>query len=253
MRHNSTVLFRGPSRFDGQPIVALYTERSKNEKTGPMGQLAIMLEDVHPTVGVKSGLDISVCGGCGLAGDRGCYVNTLFGPGKAWKAYKAGNANKFDLDYFKMISDYQPTRLGSYGDPAAIPRDVLNIVIGNAGHTGYTSSWQRDDVQEYRDILSASVHTMQEYEQAKRIGWKVYFTPLDGTDPSTIGLTLCPASVEAKEEREHAGKPKRVDCANCLLCNGTSKHCNDIYSPMHGGPAVKAKIRKHEKAYAIGM
>ena len=244
------MLFRSPSRFDDKPIVALYTERSKNEKTGPMGQLAIMLEDVHPTEGVKSGLDVSVCGGCGLAGDRGCYVNTLFGPGQAWKAYKSGKANEFDSDYFKMISDYQPTRLGSYGDPAAIPRDVLGLVIGKAGHTGYTSSWQRDDVQEYRDILSASVHTMQEYVQAKRIGWKVYFTPLDDTDPAAIGLTLCPASTEAKKARDDAGKSNRVTCADCLLCSGSGKPTNDIYSLMHGGRAVMSKIDMLKRQYA---
>ena len=83
------------------------------------------------------------------------------------------------------------------------------------------------------------------------MGWKTYFTPIDGTDPSTLGLTLCPASKEATESREHAGKPKRVTCADCLLCSGTSKPSNDIYSIMHGGKAVMSKVERLKREYAM--
>lgn len=252
MRFNTTVLFRGVSLLDNlSKIVVLYVAGSDNVKTGPMGQAYIMLENVHPTEGVRAGLDTGICGACPLAGGNGCYVITGFGPSAVWNAYKKGNVNKFDSNYFKTISDYQPTRIGAYGDPVAVPRHVWDIVIGKAGHTGYTSSWRLPHAKAYRDILSASVHTIKEYEEAKDMGWKTYFTPIDGTDPSSLGLTLCPASKEATMEREHAGKPKRITCADCLLCSGAGKPSNDIFSPMHGGKAVMSRINKLKSEYAM--
>lgn len=254
MRHNSTVLYDGPSMFDGAtPIIAAYTEHSENRKTGPVGQVTIILRDVAPTTAIRSGQDSAICGGCIFAGGNGCYVIPAFAPAAIYRAYHSGNINQFNHDAIKRMVDCQPTRIGSYGDPLAIPLDVLKIAIGKAGHTGYTSSWQDARALEYKDYLMASVHTLSDHNRAVALGFRTYFTAIDGTDPASIGLTLCPASNEAKTQRELAGKPKHITCADCLLCDGSGRQANNIYSFTHGGPAVKAKIRKHEKAYAVGM
>ena len=69
MAANGVVLYRGPSRLDGAPIVVVATglqRPSENEKTGPMVQTWILRSDEHPVSAVHSGADASICGDCPL-------------------------------------------------------------------------------------------------------------------------------------------------------------------------------------------
>jgi hypothetical protein len=62
-------LWRGPSRLDGAPIVAIATglaEPSSNPKTGPMVQTWILRADSSPQEAQRTGADASVCGDCPL-------------------------------------------------------------------------------------------------------------------------------------------------------------------------------------------
>lgn len=67
--HQGLVLWEGPSRLDGAPIVLIATgmrRGSSNEKTGPMVQTWILRQDVAPHVAQRTGADASVCGDCPL-------------------------------------------------------------------------------------------------------------------------------------------------------------------------------------------
>ena len=67
--HQGLVLWEGPSRLDGAPIVVIATgmrRGSSNEKTGPMVQTWIMRQDEAPHVAQRTGSDASVCGDCPL-------------------------------------------------------------------------------------------------------------------------------------------------------------------------------------------
>lgn len=44
----SSILYRGPSLLDGQPIVAIAIVKSDNAKTGNMVQTYILREDIDP-------------------------------------------------------------------------------------------------------------------------------------------------------------------------------------------------------------
>jgi len=68
-RVSGIILYEGPSRIDGAPIVAIATgldDPSSNEKTGPMIQTWIMRSDIPPHVAQSSGDDASVCADCKL-------------------------------------------------------------------------------------------------------------------------------------------------------------------------------------------
>jgi hypothetical protein len=67
--HQGIVIWEGPSRLDGAPIVAIATglaRSSSNEKTGPMVQTWILRQDQAPHVAQRTGADESVCGNCPL-------------------------------------------------------------------------------------------------------------------------------------------------------------------------------------------
>ena len=98
MREIGVVFYRGPSQFDGAPIVAIALfGRSSNRKTGAMVQTYIIRADVAPIDAVQLGLDRSACGSCALralvgAGfvGRKCYVEVGRGPTMVGGAFQRG-------------------------------------------------------------------------------------------------------------------------------------------------------------------
>ena len=67
MKPNGYVLWRGPSKFNGEAIVLIATgfqRKSQNKKTDDMLQFWILLEDTRPDEAVKTGLDQGICGDC---------------------------------------------------------------------------------------------------------------------------------------------------------------------------------------------
>src|SRR5208282_2367359 len=104
-----------------------------------MIQTYILRTDMEPQTAIKIGADASICGDCRHRGDgtgkgRTCYVNVGQGPLGVYRAFKRGKypANDFQLD----IGDGRIVRLGTYGDPAAVPAHLWQYLVNNAdGHT----------------------------------------------------------------------------------------------------------------------
>ena len=72
-RYKTVEAWRGPSPYDGTPIVLILTglsplasEQSGNRKTGAMVQSYILRQDMSPIVAVMSAADRAVCGDCSL-------------------------------------------------------------------------------------------------------------------------------------------------------------------------------------------
>ena len=63
------IIYSGPSRIDGAPIVAIAVWDSSNRKTGSMLQTYILRSDIDPRDANKYGEDFSICGTCDLKGD----------------------------------------------------------------------------------------------------------------------------------------------------------------------------------------
>lgn len=220
MAANGLILYEGPSMLDGAPIVVIATgikTASTNAKTGGMIQTYILRSDVPPIDAVRSGDDASVCGGCVHRGDgtgkgRSCYVTLMHGPRGVYAAYKRGS-------YPKAVPCFadRMVRLGTYGDPAAVPVQIWRDALrGAAGWTGYTHQWDRIPKREHKQwaaLVMASVDDQLGMELAHALGFRTFRVTPVGVGPIKGVEIVCPASHEAGQ---------KVQCHECKACMGTS-------------------------------
>ena len=225
---NGFLFYRGPSAIDNEPIIAIATFGSKNAKTGSgLIQTWIMREDIGPVDAQKNGSDRSVCGSCPLRPiimhsakawriaeprARQCYVKTFQAPRSVWSAYHRGVYPA--LEAFRNLHKLagMRIRLGSYGNPSAIPFEAwadLARVTGARIGTGYDHMWRIGDSR-FSRILMASVHSEDEAREAQSLGYRT-FRVRKSTDPIMENEIICPASKEAG---------KRLTCDKCFACNG---------------------------------
>lgn len=211
------VVYQGPSRLDGAPIVLVVTLASHNEKTGPMAQAWVLRADMDPQCAIATGQDRSICGDCvhrsGGALERSCYVVTWFGPLNTWKAWQRGRYSAVSpQDAAELIAGAE-VRITAYGDPAAVPFRVWSALLaGCAGWTGYTHQWRTCD-QRFSRILMASVESEHEADYAHRIGWRTFRARV-ASEPVRGDEIVCPASAEAGH---------RLTCQACQLCVGLTR------------------------------
>lgn len=233
MLNNQTgfVLYQGASRIDGKPIVVVITHDSVNRKTGPMDQAWIMRSDIHPFHATRTGDDYSVCGDCAHrpANGNSCYVTVQHGPASVWRSFRDGKYPEFRGRQAELVMRGRHLRIGAYGDPAAVWRDVWEPLLGKlAGWTGYTSQWRTCD-QSFKLFLMASVHTERDYVDAQLKGWRTYRIR---TGPLKIAEVACPASAESGHQKT---------CQQCLLCSGLSARgfgARSIAIYPHGAPVA---------------
>jgi len=240
------ILYEGPSRVTGEPIVAIATGlvfKSKNVKTKNMAQTYILCRDIMPTVALRTGQDEDVCGRCVfrmVEGNGACYVDVGSGPTMVWKAYKDGvypHAEKHHLEY---IRENFHVRFGAYGDPAAVSSKVWRgIMPSNPRHsTGYTHDWRRNTSQHYKKFLMASVESEAQAEEAIHKGWRpFYVVALDREIPE--GFAQCP------DDDLFVGK--KVGCEDCGACNGLRGGASKpiaIFAHGQSATSVKAPRRR---------
>ena len=153
LNKNTFIIYEGPSMLDGLDIVVLisgFKTRSKNDKTGDMFQTWILVKDIHPVEAAKMGLDVSICGDCirRPIHENTCYVQLGKAVTSMWRAYKYDRYEKVTpAQVADMISNHKRTkklRIGSYGDPLAVPSEVFKPLIDVAeSFTGYTHQVKR--------------------------------------------------------------------------------------------------------------
>ncbi len=212
---NGYILWRGVSRLDGRtPIVAIVTgcaSSSANSKTGHMLQTWILRESVDPWQAVKSGADAAICGNCKHRPSTGgaCYVRVYQAPLSVWRAYHRG-IYPVATD-ITAIGQGKAVRLGSYGDPAAVPVEIWEALVSRAvKHTGYTHQWRRPEFDPLSKLVMASADTPDERDIARARGWRTFTVRLE-SDPLAARESVCPASSEAGH---------LTNCATCGACNG---------------------------------
>ena len=236
----SAVVYLGPSRFDGAPIVAIVTglrRASSNPKTGRMAQLWILRADLSPLEAIDKRADYSVCGDCKLRGDgandRACYVSMKNAPLAVYRAFVRGVYPTMDpTDVARYMREMAlPIRFGAYGEPSALPLSVLNDLADGTRFTGYTHQWRMTPVSVFRHLLMASVDSVSEASQAQALGWRTFRTRTADA-PMLTHEIMCPAA----DEMGH-----RTTCADCALCDG-SRGSNDrrrnIAIIVHGSSKV---------------
>lgn len=225
-----TVIYQGPSLLDGAPIIAVVTSRSTNAKTGPMLQSWILREDIPPAEAVKSGADYSVCGACVHRGGS-CYVAIHRAPSSVWKTYQRGRYTfAASPEALTSLGFGHRVRVGSYGDPAAVPARIWEALLSRAdGWTGYTHQWR--SALALQPYTMASVDSEAEREEARALGWRTFRVRARGA-ARLKGEAACPASEEAGH---------KLTCAQCLACRGAGPR-GDVTIEVHG-------TRRHLKAF----
>ena len=216
---NGYILWRGASLIDGAPVVAIVTGcagSSSNRKTGAMLQTWILRADVSPVDAVRTGADYSICGNCPERGDghgkaRACYVNVGQAPLGIWRAYRRGSYDHAPIA-LSAIGSGRAVRVGSYGDPAAVPMAVWQALISRASmSTGYTHQWKTAPA--LAALCMASASSLQDAEQARALGFRV-FRIRRADDPLMARESVCPASTESAVDD--------ITCSKCGACNGAS-------------------------------
>lgn len=237
------IVYEGPSLLDGAPIVAIALTGSSNRKTGNMVQTYIIRQDVKPTDALKTGQDASVCGDCKHRPINGgaCYVVVAQGPVVVWKGYKAGKYPKATPDQIAQLGQDRMVRLGTYGDPMAVPAEVWEVLtVGAAGRTGYSHQWGNKalpahHVARIMALTMASVDDQREASQAQAQGLR-YFRIRSADEPISAREFMCPASDEAG---------KRKTCSQCGACDGSERGLKA--SPViivHGTKARKFEAQR---------
>ncbi len=244
------VLYRGPSLLDGAPIVAIAITGSSNRKTGNMVQTYILRDDVSPCDALKSGADASICGDCKHRPALGgaCYVVVPQGPTSVWKTYKRGaypsladvitpsNVYGKRDNAVALLGKGRAVRLGTYGDPAAVPALVWEALTAECDkRTGYTHQWRTEAARDLRALCMASCDTPEEREEARAAGWRTFRVML----PDELvgeGEFACPASEE---------QGKRTTCAKCGACNGATR------GTAQASPAIIAHGSKARRFIAV--
>jgi len=243
------VFYRGESLIDGAPIVGIAINGSRNQKTG--GQLIqtyIIREDMSPMHASKSGLDVSICGECKhrgkptdnpekkIASERSCYVNLGQGPTTIYKGLQRGIYPDASADIIKGFADGKGVRLGTYGDPAAIPRSAWDaLLMGASFHTGYTHNLRVQpsmselcmvSADSQQASASAKSHNRRSFRVIPMAVWQA-----KGKASIASHEIMCPASTEAGA---------RVTCSDCRLCNGSASKAKSIAIVAHGRGAKYA-------------
>jgi hypothetical protein len=222
------VIYDGPSIFDGKRIVVIANgfKRNYNEKIGNMVRTWIIKPDIHIVEALQTGADYSICKDCKhrYAGMKSCYVNPLRGPMGVYHAYLGGSYVPCTENHLKLFEN-RTLRLGSYGDPAAVPIEVWRrYCIISSGYTGYTHHWNTCD-QEFKYLCMASVDTIEEKEQAQAMGWRT-FRVRKAEGELLEDEFVCPASNEAGH---------KTTCDKCCGCGGLgSKWTKNPVIVVHG-------------------
>jgi hypothetical protein len=194
----SGIIYKGPSQLDGKPIVVIATYSNRNTKTGAVVQTYILSTE-NPLEASKTGRK-----------GRRCYVNLGQGVLIVFRAFERGVYPMADSpDARRSLGAGRFVRIGTYGDPAAVPDYVWEELIGHArNHTAYTHQigWRPDIAMQSADSYEEALT----HWEAGRRTFRVVSDILK-VDPTRE--VLCPASKEAG---------RRVQCADCRLCNGSA-------------------------------
>lgn len=225
------ILYEGISQLTHEPIVVVATINSNNVKTGNMVQTWIIRSDLSPVEASKQHKDDAICGNCPHRQSTGgaCYVNIGQAPSAVYKAYKKGSYKSFDESVHKELFFGRMIRLGSYGDPAAVPVEVWNNILKYCiGHTGYTHQINHKNFQ--KDILKicqVSADTPKQALKLQRQGLKTFRVALPND-----GLL--------EDEIECLSDSKGLSCLACGLCNGRKQN---IAIVVHGARSNRFKSK----------
>ena len=228
MNATGYIVYRGPSVLDDSPIVMVALMNSQNEKTGNLVQTYILVDTgERPTETLRSGNDDAICGDCKLrpVNSGACYVVVRQGATKVWQRLQQGQYPVLQPAQYAGVFNGRMIRMGTYGDPAAVPISAWKPILRAAGSwIGYTHQWLLQSAEPLRKYCMASVDTAEEKAVANARGWRTYRVRLP--DEHLLSKEgICPAS----EEADH-----KLTCLDCGACDGANGRHGNIAIILHG-------------------
>ena len=241
------IIYKGPSLIDGSQIVVLATmgnKRIPNTKTGAMLQTYILVDNGKtPTENNRTGQDYAICGDCphrgtarpdatsGTADNRACYVKLFHGPRSAYASYlNGGYENLTGHLKTSALGAGRMVRLGTYGDPAAVPSHIWHSLLWQAaGHTAYTHQSGIESADVRRDMMMISADNEAEARAAWRDGGRTFRIVSDYSQLVEGFEIPCPADT------------KGLSCLACGLCKGAANGGKSIAIAVHGAGAKHFK------------
>ena len=223
-------VYNGPSVLNEAPVVGLVSLNSANVKTGQMAQLWILNATEDPQSAINHKTDNAQCGNCPQRHSLGgaCYVIAWRGPSQIFKAWQSGQYPALEPSQYQPFLNGRGLRFGAYGDPAALPIDILSALKSASDwHVGYTHQIASKRVS--RDIAGMVMLSADTESQARKFqaqGYR-YFRVKTPDMPVLDNERYCPAD-----------PAKGKTCLNCRLCNGTRKNDKrksiviDVHGPM---------------------
>lgn len=118
--------------------------------------------------------------------------------------------NGFTINNIKDVGRGRFVRVGTYGDPAAVPPKVWEDLLAECQtFTAYShqSGWRPDIAMQSADNRAQAIAHW-------KAGRRTFRVIADLGDLDKANEALCPASKEAG---------RRVQCTACKLCKGSSK------------------------------
>ena len=223
------VLYDGPSQLDGKPIICIATLKTSNRKTGDMVQTWIMRSDINPVEASQTGDDASVCGTCPHKPTAlgSCYVNLGQAPNQVFNSFHREIYPRFDAKKHGQHISNRKIRLGAYGDPAAVPFEVMaEFAKLGIGHTGYTHQHTHKHFDNrYFSLVMASADTPKQSLKLQALGAKTFRVAL-------------PDDGLFDHEIECLSDSDGINCADCLKCDGQTQN---IAIAVHGSRSKKFK------------
>ena len=271
--HRGVILWQGESLLTGEPIAIMLQHGSGNSKTGAMHQTYILMADIPPLSAMQNRIESAICGTCPHRpqkdGTRSCYVDLRSIQG-AWQSVtgtgiRTGIAAErryltlqevslllevSEQEALAMLGSESKIRLGTYGDPAAVPAEILSALVSKAeSWTGYTHQWENPAVpaeqkEALKPLVMASVDSAAQYVSATTAGW-IPFVVTSSVEAgrglrflADLPVAMCPASQEAGQ---------RVTCSGCPIgCNGTSQtKPKAVFIKAHGNVTTIRSYAKH--------
>jgi len=226
-------LYHGPSVLDpSRTIAAILTLKTSNRKTGNMAQVWIIdAGALDPVELSKAKLDSSICGNCPHKQSAGgaCYVNIGQAPLAVYRAFKRGRYEPFVPSEHGSMLATRRTRLGAYGDPAAVPFAILEQITKlSLAHTGYTHQAAHAAFDSrYTQICMVSADT-----PAQAIKWQA-------KGAHTFRVALAGDSLAANEV-ECLADSKGLTCNECGLCDGSK---GNVAITVHGSRSKRFKSK----------
>jgi hypothetical protein len=213
---------------NGEPFIVIATLSSANVKTGDMVQTWILLENVNPVEGVKTGIDAkSICRECPFASGNGCYVNVGQAPLGIFRAYHRGSYPTLNPSDYAAIFGGRAVRFGAYGNPSLIPLSIVkSIAAVSSGWTGYFHDWRTNPLAaEYAKFFMASTETKDSLALALSLRFRVFHA----------------SPIKPDGLRECLSETHQIECKDCKLCCGTAKASQrSIWINPHGTKVAKA-------------